>query len=328
MSCPGSWEKWISPPPSSISQPKCEQVAPLVPGHQTDELVSMDAFLQSAKFRNQSIQTLSGAVQIPTESFDDMGVVGEDERWNIFFKFEDYLKTAFPLVHSTLSLDKVNKHGLIYTWTGTDPTLKSTLLMAHQDVVPVPNSTVAQWTHPPFSGFFDGKFVWGRGSSDCKNHLIAILEAIELLVAANFQPRRSVILSFGFDEEISGTQGAGQLAPYLLEKHGPDSMAAILDEGAGTFNVWGAAFAMPGVAEKGYEDIDIVVRMPGGHSSIPPAHNGIGVASELITLIEAHPYEPRLSDENPFLGLLHCGAEHAPDFPPKLRSLLRKRSKR
>ena len=68
--------------------------------------------------------------------------------------------------------------------------------------------------------------------------------------------------------------------------------------------------------------------MPGGHSSIPPKHNGIGVASELISLIEANPYEPELVDENPYLGLLTCGAEHAPEFPRHLSKLLDKRSAR
>jgi Gly-Xaa carboxypeptidase len=66
--------------------------------------------------------------------------------------------------------------------------------------------------------------------------------------------------------------------------------------------------------------------MPGGHSSIPPAHNGIGVTSELITLIEANLYEPKLYDENPYLGMLQCGASHGTKFPSKLKKLLSKRS--
>jgi Gly-Xaa carboxypeptidase len=66
--------------------------------------------------------------------------------------------------------------------------------------------------------------------------------------------------------------------------------------------------------------------MPGGHSSIPPDHNGIGVISELITLIESNLYEPKLHDENPYLGLLQCGAAHSTKFPPKLKKLLSRRS--
>jgi Gly-Xaa carboxypeptidase len=307
------------------SGPKCPQVEPLFPSVRTKELDSMDEYLQSATFYNKSIGRLAGAVRIPTESFDDMGEVGKDPRWDIFEPFAGYLKETFPLVHQTLQLDKVNTHGLLYTWSGSDASLKPTLLMAHQDVVPVPPATVGSWTHPPFSGHYDGTFVWGRGASDCKNQLIAVLEAIEALIEAGFTPRRSVVLSFGFDEEVSGPEGAGHLAPYLLDKYGKDSFAVIVDEGATTAEAWGAKFATPGVAEKGYVDVNVVVRMPGGHSSIPPKHNGIGVASELITKIEGNLYEPYLDEKNPYLSLLHCGAEHAPDFPSKLEHLLHKR---
>lgn len=283
-----------------------------------------DYFLSDA-FRNKSIERLAGAVKIPTESFDDMGKVGVDERWDIFFEFATYLEKTFPLVHSTLQLEHVNSHGLLYTWPGSDQSLKPTLLMAHQDVVPVPKATVEQWTYPPFSGHYDGTFVWGRGSSDCKNNLIGILEAVEALIESNFLPKRTLILSFGFDEEISGQDGANHLAPFLLERYGRGGVAVIVDEGATYVESWGANFAIPGVAEKGYVDVNVVVRMPGGHSSIPPQHNGIGVASELITEIEAHPYEPQLDEDNPYLGLLRCGAEHAPKFPKKLGKLLKKR---
>jgi len=288
----------------------------------------MEAYLTSDAFRDAAIERLSGAVKIPTQSYDDMGVIGEDARWDIFYSFADYLSKTFPLAHATLQLEKVNTHGLLFTWAGADPSLKPNLLMAHQDVVPVPDSTVKQWSYPPFSGHYDGKFVWGRGASDCKNQLMAILNAVEALIAADFTPKRTLILSFGFDEEISGREGAQHLADHLLKKLGHNSIAAIVDEGAVNAETWGANFAVPGVGEKGYVDVDIVVRMPGGHSSIPPAHNGIGVASELITLIEASPYEPYLADENPYLGLLQCGAEHAPDFPRHLSKLLSKRSQR
>lgn len=66
--------------------------------------------------------------------------------------------------------------------------------------------------------------------------------------------------------------------------------------------------------------------MPGGHSSIPPAHNGIGVMSELITHVEANLYSPQLDVQNPYLGLLQCGAAHSPSFPSKLKKLLPKHS--
>jgi len=103
-------------------------------------------------------------------------------------------------------------------------------------------------------------------------------------------------------------------------------MATIVDEGAGIAMQWGTLMATPGVAEKGYTDVHITVRMPGGHSSIPPPHTGIGVASELITHIEANPYPTRLHSENPFLGKLQCGAAHSPEFPKKLKKLVERQA--
>src|ERR1700753_1841600 len=133
------------------------------------------------------------------------------------------------------------------------------------------------------------------------------MESIELLLEAGFSPQRTVILSFGFDEEASGVQGAQKLSAYLLEKFGEDSVAVIVDEGAGISTVWGSVFATPGTAEKGAIDVEIIVRMAGGHSSIPPAHTGIGVMSHLISLIKNTQKKPYLADENPFLGLMQCG---------------------
>lgn len=80
------------------------------------------------------------------------------------------------------------------------------LLMAHEDVVPVNNGTLDQWTYPPFSGTIadgpGGKWIWGRGASDTKNTLIGILEAAEKLIAEGISPARPILISFGFDEEV------------------------------------------------------------------------------------------------------------------------------
>ncbi|KAL0937008.1 peptidase family M20/M25/M40 [Colletotrichum truncatum] len=300
----------------------CHQVSPLLPTLTTSSLSELDKYLDTPKFRNETVARLSGAVKIPTESFDDYGKVGEDDRWDKLFAFSEYLLKTFPKVHEHLKLEKVNTHGLLYTWQGSDAELKPTVLMAHQDTVPVAPTTIDSWTHPPFSGTYDGKFVWGRGAMDCKNSLIGILESVELLLGAGFEPKRTLVLSFGFDEEISGARGAGHLAPTLIERYGKDGAAILIDEGSGFDTQWGQTFALPGTAEKGYIDVEIVVRTPGGHSSIPPPHTGIGIVSEIVTKVEGSPYEPELLPGNPYLGKLQCGAAYAPDFPSNLRKLL------
>lgn len=307
-----------------ISGERCPQVEPLDPraAAGSDELARMDAYIASDAFVNDTVRHMAGAIQIPSVSYDDLGPVGEDPRWDVMYDVAEYLRRTFPRVHEKLQLEKVNTHGLLYTWEGSDPALKPTVLMAHQDVVPVAEDTVDRWTHPPFSGAFDGKLIWGRGASDCKNTLIGSLEAVELLLEAGFQPKRTLVLSFGFDEEISGLQGARYLAGVLLARYGPGGVASIVDEGAGIQEMWGTTFATPGVAEKGYVDVEIAVRTKGGHSSIPPPHTGIGILAEIITEVEEHTYEPWFAPKNPFLDLLQCGAAHADEFPRKLKKLL------
>ena len=61
-----------------------------------------------------------------------MGPVGQDPRWEVFAPFHEYLAKAFPLVHSSLEVTKVNTYGLVYKWTGSDASLKPLLLAAHQ----------------------------------------------------------------------------------------------------------------------------------------------------------------------------------------------------
>ncbi|KAL2156658.1 hypothetical protein VTH82DRAFT_1403 [Thermothelomyces myriococcoides] len=305
----------------------CAQPEPLFPSKNAD-LDKAFEHITSSAFRNATIKRLSGAVQVKTESFDDLGAIGEDPRWDVFYSFYDYLKKTFPRIHEELQVEKVNTHGLLYTWKGSDESLKPTLLMAHQDTVPVPPETISSWTYPPWSGAYDGKYIWGRGASDCKNQLIATLETLELLLEANFKPRRTILLSFGFDEECSGKQGASHLAAFIQERYGKDGIAVIVDEGAGFEQAWGTLFAKPGTAEKGYVDVHITVRTPGGHSSVPSDHTSIGILSELITKIESEQYPTRLVDENPYYTQLQCGAAYSPDFPKKLKKLLQRRLSR
>lgn len=309
-----------------ILKSQCQQPDPLFPSSDNKDLEDMYEFISSDTFKAGSIRRHSGAVKIPTESFDTMGPIGEDERWEVMYTFQNYLRDNFPLVHQYMHPEVVNTHGLLYTYEGSDETLKPVLFLAHYDVVPVPESTVESWTHPPYSGYYDGTFIWGRGASDCKNQLIAVMEAMELFIKYDFKPKRTIILSFGFDEESNGRRGAGSLAPRLLNRYGKDGIAAIVDEGAQFQKAWGTVFAVTGTAEKGSTDVHITVRMPGGHSSIPSDHTSIGVLSELIRKIEAEQYPTYLKDDNPYFGQLQCGAANSADFPKDLKKLLGERS--
>ena len=240
--------------------------------------------------KQKSLKLFSEAVQIPTQSYDDNGEPGEDARWGPFFDFQAWLNTSFPLATETAKIEYINKLGILATFEGSDPSLKPLLLMSHYDVVPAPSSTDDRWTHPAFSGHIDDEFVWGRGASDDKTLLVAQCkslwglrrtltcptpgEAVTHLLENGFKPKRTLILSHGFDEEeVFARRGQGHIAPFLEERYGKDGLLMVIDEGAGvendvsryvtlettlTMGQWyGSPFALPGMGEKGYLDIEV-----------------------------------------------------------------------
>lgn len=307
---------------------QCPQVGPLSPKHTTDELDEMDEYFLSGVYEISSAAMLSKAVQFPTVSYDNM-TDPELSLYDPLYRpfddfFENYVSVEFLFIAETLHLDHVNIYGLLYTWAGTDPSLKPTLLLAHQDVVPVEESSMDDWLYEPWSGEIAEGKVWGRGSSDTKHTLVGILEAVEALIAAEFKPTRTLLLSFGFDEEIGGRKGAANLANQIAERY-EDGVAVIVDEGSTQITQWGRDILVIGVSEKGQLPTNIEIRTPGRHVSVPVEHTGIGIMSEIVTSIEDHHYNTYFGENHPMLEFLTCTQKYADDFPAVLKPLLKNR---
>ncbi|KAF7327236.1 Gly-X carboxypeptidase [Mycena kentingensis (nom. inval.)] len=313
----------VLPEQSLLGTSGCVQLGALAPQRDADIFAKVNGLVETPEFKARAVDWLAGAVQVPTEVFDNMPDVGLDPRWEVFGPLHDYLKAAYPLVHSTLSLTKVNTYGLLLEWTGSDASLKPMLLAAHQDVVPVEPLTWTEWTHPPYSGYFDGEWIWGRGSADDKSGLIGILSAVETMISLGFKPTRTVVLAFGFDEEASGQQGAGTLGKAMEELYGANHpFAFVVDEGGGFAEVFGSVFAMPSIAEKGYLDVHVEVTSPGGHSSVPPEHTTIGMLARLLVEYEDNPYKAALSRASVPFAMLQCIGQHGATTPPLLKELV------
>ncbi|GJE90960.1 carboxypeptidase S [Phanerochaete sordida] len=300
----------------------CPQEDPLVPSTNGELWKGLSDKYSTNGFLLEAVEWLGGAVRVPTESYDQMLPVGQDPRWEVFTPFHDYLLSAFPNVHATLKLTKVNTYGLVYVWEGSDASLKPLLLTAHQDVVPVNPESLNEWTHPPFSGYYDGERVWGRGSSDDKSGLIGLMTTVETLIKNDFKPTRTVFLAFGFDEEASGLHGATAIGKYLLETYGENAFSLLVDEGGDYSIEYGQAYATVGTAEKGYFDVRVEVTSPGGHSSVPPAHTSIGILAQLLVHVEAHPYKAELKRGTPMYQKTQCLAAYAGELPSKVRKAI------
>jgi Gly-Xaa carboxypeptidase len=145
---------------------------------------------------------------------------------------------------------------------------------------------------------------------------------IEDLLAQEWHPIRTVILAFGFDEEIQGFLGARSISSFLEQKYGRHSFEFIVDEGGmGIENLVNdegyddIVYALPSVSEKGDINIIFNLSVSGGHSSIPPPHTGIGIMSEVIYALEREDlFIPLLDETHPSRRRLECQMRHSPNY--------------
>ncbi|THG92711.1 hypothetical protein EW026_g8286 [Hermanssonia centrifuga] len=133
----------------------------------------------------------------------------------------------------------------------------------------------------------------------------------------------TVVLAFGIDEERGGISGATAIRDHLLTTYGEDAFSILVDEGGFQELREDVLIAYPAVAEKGSFNLRIEVSTPGGHSSVPPAHTGIGILAALVTELEEHPHPIQLYRNATFYESLQCQAAHDPKLPPHLKNLIK-----
>lgn len=238
---------------------------------------------------------LGAAVRARTISLDDRRA----DSATAFGQLRGVLEQAFPLAHGLLERELVHGDSLLYTWHGSEPALAPAMLLAHQDVVPIAPGTQPDWQQDPFGGALVDGYVWGRGTWDDKGNLMAMLEAVEILAAQGYRPRRTLYLGFGHDEEIGGAQGAQEIAALLRARH--VRLAYVLDEGLlvteGILPGVSAPVALVGTAEKGYLTMRVRAAGQPGHSSMPPVRTAIGALSRALVRLEAAQPAPLLQGE-------------------------------
>jgi len=286
----------------------------LIPSKQLAPLPHTPESLDAQKIARD----LSGAIPFATISWGPDATPEQlQNTQQAFVDFHSYLEKTFPQVYAKLDHEVVGQNNLLFTWKGTEPNLPPIIFLAHQDVVPIEEGTESKWTHPPFSGRIADGFVWGRGTLDDKMNLIAQLEAVDLLLVKGFQPKRTVMLAFGQDEEVGGLQGAEKIAQFL--KYRGVHAAFVTDEGGflslGMMPGVASPVALIGTSEKGYLSLELSVETAGGHSSVPPNTSSIGILAAAIHNIESHPMPAHI--HGPIGEFLEYGGGGA-NFPMRL----------
>lgn len=242
---------------------------------------------------------LSEAIKIPTISTVGM----EDSDRKPFLVMHEWIKKTYPLVNKNLVRRIINQYSLLYIWKGSDDTLKPVLFNAHLDVVPVVKDNLKEWNTDPFAGDIKDGYVWGRGTLDMKNQLVAILDSVERLIKDGYSPRRTIYLAFGHDEEISGYLGSKLIVEDLKMKG--IQFAAVLDEGGllteRILDGIDEQVGLIGMTEKGYVTLVLSAQSKPGHSSVPPRQTAIGIIARAIALLDDNPMPARLDYLLPML---------------------------
>src|SRR4051794_38149760 len=257
----------------------------------------------------RAVQKLQALIRIPTVSYPDLERVDTAA----FDSFVEELARQFPLLHERLELTRVHTHGLLYHWRGAS-TDRPAVLMAHLDVVPVEGS----WQHDAFGGEVADGQVWGRGTLDDKGCLVAICEAVELLLERDLTPTQDVWLSFGSDEEVSGT--AAKAAVAELERRGVAPWLVVDEGGAITHDAFPGVtvpVGLIGVTEKGVLSLRLRVEGRGGHASTPEKFGPTARLARAITRLDRSPMPNLLPP--PTIELFR---RLAPETPLHLRPVL------
>ena len=229
---------------------------------------------------NETIGRLQKGLSFKTVSYgpNDQNISAIKEYVNyVRHEFDDIEKYPF------VKLNLINQYSMLYKIDGTDQSLKPYLFAAHFDVVPA-FAQDDNWTHDPFSAKIDDNFIYARGTLDDKSSMFAQLEALRFYLKKNGQPKRTLYLAYGHDEEISGHAGAELIASQI----GNIQLEYVLDEGTmiidGALKGLEKPIAYIANAEKGYLTVNFFVNVTGGHSSMPNAEeSAIFILAEAIT---------------------------------------------
>lgn len=153
----------------------------------------------------------------------------------------------------------------LLAWVGAPgPTL---YFHGHYDVVPA--STSGQ-----FEPRIEGDTLFGRGSSDMKSGLVAMLYAAKVLKTAGLTRRGRIGLLFVPDEETGGTFGSAALAE--MGELAPDATGMLLPEPTSGV-VWNA--------NRGAISLEITVKGRAAHVGL--AHHGINAFERAVTIVNA-----------------------------------------
>ena len=183
---------------------------------------------------------------------------------------------------------------------------KPILLLAHLDVV---EALPQDWSMDPFTLTERDGYLYGRGTSDIKDEA-AIFTAVLLgMKRDGFVPDRDIILALTAGEESGEANGVQWLLANRRDLI--DAVYCVNGDGGDVLARNGKVYSRNVQAsEKVYMDLDLTVRNPGGHSSLPVSDNAIYRLSAGLSRLAGHQFPVRLNEVT--MGFFERGSTSAP----------------
>jgi len=196
-------------------------------------------------------------------------------------------KEAIPVEVFAL---EANRPNLLARLKGTGKK-RPLLIMGHTDVV---NVDPKKWTHPPFGAVRDGGYIYGRGTVDDKDNVVASLMTMLMLKRLNVPLDRDVIFLAEAGEEGSTRVGIR----YMTEQHfaSIDAEYCLAEGGSLSRSGGKVKFASVQTLEKTPRAIDLVARGVAGHGSVPLRTNPIAHLSAAVARVAEWKPPIRLND--------------------------------
>ncbi|VVB77124.1 putative metallohydrolase [uncultured archaeon] len=174
---------------------------------------TLSAIDRVEKYKREMTDTLVNIVGIKAVS-PESGGEGEGKRADFL---EGMLKEwgLRPKRYEYLDDNNVKRPSLVVKYGDKNRTV---WVMAHTDTVG--EGERSMWKTDPFKGIFKGGKVYGRGSQDDGQGIIASMYALRALVEENSPMRYSFGLALVADEEIGSGYGCQKLVKENIFKKG------------------------------------------------------------------------------------------------------------
>lgn len=109
----------------------------------------------------------------------------------------------------------INSAGVSNLWAQRGNQPEYFVFAGHTDVVPT--GPIEQWSFPPFAAHINNEILYGRGASDMKSSIAAMLVAMDHFITRH-NPNFSLAMAITSDEEGPATDGTIKICDYLRRK--------------------------------------------------------------------------------------------------------------